>query len=95
MFFFFVIVFSYIAHCLNLVATQLLDIFLIAEAELHSLLERAATAVASQQLTELKFKFGREHSSHVRKIDDKRISNICFRTYLALDTQNDKDSIYF
>ena len=49
-----------------------------------SLLERAATAVASQQLTELKFKFGREHSSHVRKIDDKRISIICFRTYLAL-----------
>ena len=35
-FLFFVIVFSYIAHCLNLVATQLLNIFLIAEAELHS-----------------------------------------------------------
>ena len=35
-FLFFVIVFSYIAHCLNLVATQLLNICLIAEAELHS-----------------------------------------------------------
>ena len=51
-----------------------------------SLLERATTAAASQQLTELKFKLGREALStqqHVRKIDDKQILNICFRTYLA------------
>ena len=36
MFLFFVIIFSYIAHCLNLVAAQLLNICLIAEAQLHS-----------------------------------------------------------
>ena len=35
-FLFFVIIFSYIAHCVNLVAAQLLNICLIAEAELHS-----------------------------------------------------------
>ena len=35
-FLFFVIIFSYIAHCLFLVATQLLNICLIAEAELYS-----------------------------------------------------------
>ena len=35
-FLFFVIGFSYIAHCLNLVTTHLLNICLIAEAELHS-----------------------------------------------------------
>ena len=52
-----------------------------------SLLERAATAAASQQLTELKFKLGQEASSTQQSCKEnwwQTNFKHCFRTYLAL-----------